>query len=62
MDFIREAVELGFTNSNKVLRIAYQLDNIGNAIYLINIFKNIIGIRQIITSLKEIFAIVEKLC
>ena len=45
MDFIKETVESGFANSNKVLRIAYWLDNIGNAIYLINIFRNAIGIK-----------------
>ena len=62
MDFIEEAIELGFINSNKALKIAYQLDNIGNTIHLINIFRNIIGIRQIIASLKKISTIVEKLC
>ena len=62
MDFIGEAVKLGFIKGNKVLKIAYWSDNIGNIICLINIFRNIMGIRQIIVSLKEIFAIVEKLC
>jgi hypothetical protein len=62
MDFIKEAVKLGFANSNKVLRIAYQSDNISNIICLIDIFRNIIGIRQIMASLKEIFIIIKKLC
>ena len=61
MDFIKEAIKLGFTKGNKVLRIAYQSDNIGNIIHLINIFRNIIGIRQITASLKEISTIIEKL-
>jgi hypothetical protein len=61
MDPIKEAIELGFANSNKALRIAYQLNNISNTICLINIFKNAIGIKQIITSLKEISVIVKKL-
>ena len=62
MDPIEETIKSGFANSNKALKIAYQSDNIGNVIHLINIFKNIIGIRQIIASLKEISTIVEKLC
>ena len=62
MDFIGEAIKLNFIEGNKVLKIAYQSDNIGNIIYLINIFRNIIGIRQIIVNLKEIFTIIEKLC
>ena len=62
MDFIKEAIKLSFINGDKVLKIAYQLNNIGNTIYLINIFKNIIGIRQIIVSLKKIFIIIKKLC
>ena len=62
MDFIKEAIKLGFIKGNKVLRIAYQSDNIGNIIYLINIFKNVIKIRQITVGLKEIFTIVKKLC
>ena len=53
---------MGFANSNKALRIVYRLDNIGNIIRLINVFRNVIGIRQIIAGLKEISAIVEKLC
>ena len=62
MDFIEEAIKSSFIDGDKVLKIAYQSDNIGNIIYLINIFKNIIGIRQIIASLKKISTIVEKLC
>ena len=62
MDPIGEAVELGFANSDKALRIAYRLDNISNAIRLINVFRNAIEIRQITAGLKEISAIVEKLC
>jgi hypothetical protein len=31
-------------------------------IYLINIFRNVIGIKQIIVSLKEISIIIKKLC
>ena len=53
---------MGFINSNKALRIAYRSDNIGNAIRLINVFRNVIGIRQITAGLKEISAMVEKLC
>ena len=62
MDFIKEAIKSGFADSNKVLKIIYQSDNIGNAIHLINIFRNAIGIRQIIASLKEISIIIKKLC
>ena len=62
MDFIREAIKSSFIKGNKVLRIAYWSDNISNIIHLINIFKNVIGIKQIIVSLKEIFTIIEKLC
>ena len=62
MDPIGEAIKSGFTEGNKALRIAYQLDNIGNIICLINIFRNAMGIRQIIASLKEISIIVKKLC
>ena len=61
MDFIREAIKSGFIKGNKVLKIAYQSDNISNIIYLINIFRNVIGIKQITASLKEISIIVEKL-
>ena len=61
MDPIKEAIKLGFINGNKTSKIAYQLDNIGNVIYLINIFRNTIGIRQITASLKEISAIIKKL-
>ena len=61
MDFIGEVIKLDFTKSNKVLRIAYWSDNIGNIIHLINIFRNTIGIRQITASLKEISTIVKKL-
>ena len=62
MDPIGEAIESGFAEGNEVLRIAYQSDNIGNVICLIDIFRNAMGIRQIIASLKEISTIVEKLC
>jgi hypothetical protein len=62
MDPIKKAIELGFADNNKVLKIAYQSDNIGNVIHLINIFRNAIEIKQIIVSLKEISIIVEKLC
>ena len=62
MDFIEEAIKSGFIKGNKALRIAYQSDNISNIICLIDIFKNIIKIRQIIASLKKISTIVEKLC
>ena len=61
MDPIKEAIKSGFAKGNKVLKIAYQSNNIGNIIHLINIFRNIIRIKQIITSLKEIFIIIEKL-
>ena len=62
MDFIGEVIKLDFTKSNKVLRIAYWSDNIGNIIHLIDIFKNIIEIRQITAGLKKISIIVKKLC
>jgi hypothetical protein len=52
---------LGFAKGNKALKIAYQSDNISNIICLIDIFRNVIGIRQITASLKEISIIVEKL-
>ena len=45
MDPIGEVIKLSFTEGNKVLRIAYQSDNISNMIYLINIFRNAIKIR-----------------
>ena len=45
MDFIKETIESGFTEGDKVLRIAYRSDNIGNIIRLINIFRNIIEIK-----------------
>ena len=45
MDFIGEAVKLGFIKGDKVLRIVYWSDNISNIIHLINIFRNIIEIR-----------------
>ena len=61
MDSIKKAVKLGFAKSNKVLKIAYWSDNISNIIYLIDIFKNAIEIRQITAGLKEISTIVEKL-
>ena len=61
MDSIKEAIKLSFAKGNKVLRIAYRLDNIGNIIYLINIFRNTIKIRQITASLKEISTIIKKL-
>ena len=62
MDPIKEAIKLSFTKSNKALRITYRSDNISNVIYLINIFRNVIEIKQIIASLKEISTIVKKLC
>ena len=55
MDPIKEAIKLSFIKDNKVLRIVYQLDNIGNIIYLINIFRNAIEIKQITANLKEIY-------
>ena len=61
MDPIKEAIKLNFTKGNKVSKIAYWLDNIGNIIRLINVFRNTIGIRQITASLKEISTIVKKL-
>ena len=45
MDPIGEAVELGFAKGDKALRIAYRLDNIGNIIRLIDVFRNVMGIR-----------------
>ena len=45
MDPIKEAIKSGFAEGNKALRIAYQLNNISNIIRLINVFRNIIGIR-----------------
>ena len=62
MDPIGEAVESGFTEGDEALRIAYRSDNIGNVIRLIDVFRNVIGIRQITASSKEIFTMVEKLC
>ena len=62
MDPIGEAIELGFADGDEASRIAYRSDNIGNAIRLIDIFRNAIGIRQITAGSKEISAMVEKLC
>ena len=62
MDPIKEAIELGLAEDDKALKIVYWLNNIGNIICLIDIFKNIIGTRQITASLKEISIIIEKLC
>ena len=45
MDSIGEAVESSFAKGNEVLRIVYWLDNIGNIIRLIDVFRNVIGIR-----------------
>ena len=61
MDPIEEAVESGFTKGDEASRIAYQSDNIGNIIRLIDVFRNAIGIRQITASSKEISTMVEKL-
>ena len=61
MDPIKKTIKSSFIKGNKVLRIAYWSDNIGNIIYLINIFRNIIGIKQITISSKEISIIVKKL-
>ena len=62
MDPIKETIKSVLVKGNEVLRIAYWSNNIGNIICLINIFKNIIEIRQIITNLKEISTIIKKLC
>ena len=61
MDPIGEAVESGFAEGDEASRIAYRLDNIGNATRLIDVFRNAIGIRQITAGLREISAMVEKL-
>ena len=52
----------GFADGDEASRIAYRSDNIGNAIRLIDVFRNAIGIRQITAGSKEISAMVEKLC
>ena len=62
MDPIGEAVESGFADGDEVLRIAYRSDNIGNAIRLIDVFRNAMGIRQITAGSKEISTMVKKLC
>ena len=53
INLIKKAIKSGFAKGDKVLKIVYQLDNIGNIIHLINIFRNAIEIKQITASLKK---------
>ena len=45
MDPIGEAIKSSFAEGDEALRIAYWSDNIGNVIRLIDVFRNVIGIR-----------------